>query len=222
LLSLAQTAGSIHGSGLATLMLGEVALLSGRLDDAERELGRAVELNETAGRTSALSLSLQRSGELALARGQRARAGRLLAKAGRLADQTTLVSHLKVRVLGAKIQAAGNAARALDAVKSAEEALEGHEVCEPCSMTFRVSAATVAARSGDRERALRYVEDAERLAGMWQGGPWLAAVWEARGELRLAEGERVQATALFREAADGFARAGRTMDESRCRLAAER
>jgi DNA-binding SARP family transcriptional activator len=222
LLSIAIDAGSIIGRGLATLMLGEVALLSGRLDDAERELTLAVKFNETAERISAHSLSLERSAELALARGQRARASRLLAKAGRLADRSAIVSHLKVRVIGAKVQAAANAARALDVVKAAELALARREVCEPCSMTFRVAAATAAARAGDHERAVRYMENAERLAGMWQGGPWLAAVWEARGELRLAEGEPVQAAAHFREAADGFARAGRTMDETRCRAAASR
>ncbi|MGH7821795.1 MAG: BTAD domain-containing putative transcriptional regulator, partial [Candidatus Binatia bacterium] len=66
----------------------------------------------------------------------------------------------------------------------------------------------------------RYLDDAERIAGMWQGGPWVAAVWEARGELRLAEGDPSQAAALFKEAADGFARVGRTLDEERCRTAA--
>ena len=66
-------------------------------------------------------------------------------------------------------------------------------------MPFRVAAATASARAGDRDRAAKYLEDAERLAGMWQGGPWLVAVWRARGELRLAEGERDQAAALFRE-----------------------
>lgn len=220
LLSVATAAASIPGRGLATLMLGEVALLSGRLDDAERELSEAVRLNEAADRDSAVALSLERHAELAIAKGQRVRAGRSLARAARVAERSALVSHIRVRVLGAKILAAGDPARALGVVKAAEPILAGGEVCEPCSMTFRVAAATAAARAGDRERAARYVEDAERLAGMWQGGPWLAAVWEARGELRLADGEPAQAAALFREAADGFAQAGRKLDEARCREAA--
>ena len=33
------------------------------------------------------------------------------------------------------------------------------------------------------EQARHQLEEAERIAGMWQGGPWLAAVWEARGDV---------------------------------------
>ena len=57
---------------------------------------------------------------------------------------------------------------------------------------------------------------------MWQGGPWLAVVWEARAELRLAEFEPVQAAALFREAADLFGRSGHSLCEARCRGSASR
>ena len=51
---------------------------------------------------------------------------------------------------------------------------------------------------------------------MWQGGLWTGAVWEARGILRLAEGEGEQARAMFREAAQAFARAGNQSDAARC------
>ncbi|MEX2556783.1 MAG: BTAD domain-containing putative transcriptional regulator [Actinomycetota bacterium] len=221
LLSVAEEAGSIHGRAVATLMLGEAALLSGRLDEAERQLKRAADLNEDAGHVSGQSLATARLAESAIARAQRSRAIKLLSKARRLAERSTLVSHLLVRVLGAMVQAAADPKRALEVVKDAEVALARREVCEPCSMPFRVAATTASARAGDRDRAAKYLEDAERLAGMWQGGPWLAAVWEARGELRRAEGEEDQAAALFREAAEGFARVGRTLDEARCRVAAD-
>ena len=55
---------------------------------------------------------------------------------------------------------------------------------------------------------------------MWQGGLWTGAVWEARGTLRQAEGENEQARAMFREAADAFARGGNESDAARCREAA--
>ena len=215
---IAERAGSTQGRALTRLMLGEVEMLSGNLDDAERELTEAVGLHSAAGSASGESLSLQRLAEASLARRQRSRAGRLLAKARKLADRSELVSHLRVRVFGALVHGAADPTRALAVVGEAEAALGG-EVCEPCSMGFRVAAATASARAGDTERAKRYLDDAERIAGMWQGGPWLAAVWEARGELRLAKGEGAQAAALFREAADGFASVGRTLDEERCRAA---
>ena len=56
---------------------------------------------------------------------------------------------------------------------------------------------------------------------MWQGGPWRAAVWEARAQVRLAEGEGRQAVALFTEAADLFAGVGHRLSEARCRAAAQ-
>ena len=55
---------------------------------------------------------------------------------------------------------------------------------------------------------------------MWQGGLWTGAVWEARGILRQAEGEGEQARAMFREAAEAFARTGNQSDAARCLEAA--
>lgn len=98
--------------------------------------------------------------------------------------------------------------------------MAGRDSCDPCSIGFLTSAAVASARAGEHERARRYVDEAERVAGMWQGGAWSAAVWEARAELRLAEGEPRRAAALFGEAAEGFARAGHPLAAKRCREAA--
>ena len=220
LLSVAQSAGSVHGQAIATLMLGEVELLSGRVEQAEAELNAAARLSETAGSASGQSLSLERLAEVAIVRGRRWKAGRLLAQARALAERTELVSHLLVRVLGAMVKAAGDPTRSRAVVEQAERALRTREVCESCSMDFHATAAIASADAGDLERAARYLDEAERIAGMWQGGAWRAAVWEARGALRRAEGDRAQASALFREAADLFARVKRPMDEARSRAAA--
>lgn len=222
LLAVAQEKGSIHGQALATLMLGEVELLSGRVELAEEQLAEAARLSETAGTASGQSLSLERLGEAAVARGRRWKAGRLLTRARALAERTELVSHLLVRVYGAMIKAAADPVRSRAVVEQAERVLRGREVCESCSMDFRTSAAIASADAGDIERAGRYLDEAERTAGMWQGGPWRAAVWEARGALRRAEGDGARAAALFREAAELFASVNRRLDERRCRDAAER
>ena len=94
--------------------------------------------------------------------------------------------------------------------------------CEPCSMGYLTSAATASARAGELDGARSFIAEAERIAGMWQGGPWTGAVWEARGTLRQAEGEAAQARAMFREAADAFASAGNRSDAERCLEAAGR
>ena len=64
--------------------------------------------------------------------------------------------------------------------------------------------------------------EAERISGMWQAGPWIGAVWEARGVLRQVEGDDAQARAMFREAAEAFERAGNRSDAERCLAAGRR
>jgi len=83
-------------------------------------------------------------------------------------------------------------------------------------MGFHVAAAIGSARVRDLERARRHLDACERIAGLWRGGPWAAAVWETRGALRLAEGHPAQAAALYREAADMFAELSRPLDAARC------
>jgi DNA-binding SARP family transcriptional activator len=220
LLIVAEQAGSVQGQALALLLLGEVELLSGRLEQAQEHLGRAAELHEQASAPSGQALSMQRMAEVAIARGQRWRASRLLQPALRLAESSSLAPHLLVRVHGAIVRAAPDPPRSVAAVQRADAALANRDLCPPCSMGFRVAATVALARAGDLQQARARLEGAERIAGMWQGGPWLAAVWEARGVLRRAEGDHAQATALFKEAADQFARARWPVDEARCRAAA--
>jgi hypothetical protein len=83
-----------------------------------------------------------------------------------------------------------------------------------------VTAAITKARAGDLSNARQQLERAERIAGMWRGGPWQAAVWEARGVLRIAEGDQNQGIALLEEAAALFAASGHPLDAARCRATA--
>jgi hypothetical protein len=202
-------------------MLGEALLASGQFERAREQLEQAVATNMNAGSTSGLSLSLERLAETEIALANRERAKALLVQARRPAQRSALRSHLIVRLLGVEIQAAPDARVARATVIGAERQLsDATRVCEPCSMNFRVQASSACARAGDLARARRHLADAERVAGMWQGGPWAAAVWEARAALRYAEGQPAQAAALLCEAADEYVRAQRPADEARCRAAA--
>jgi DNA-binding SARP family transcriptional activator len=220
LLAVAEKAGSVQGQALATLLLGEVNLHSGRLEQAEGHLALAIELHERAKAPAGQSLSMQQLADVALARDQRWRAGRLLRRALRLAESSRLAPHMCVRIHGALVKAAPDPPRSVAAVHRADAALADRDVCPPCSMGFQVAATMAFARASDLRQARARLDAAERIAGMWQGGPWLAAIWEARGVLRRAEGDSVQATALFKEAAERFAEARWPLDEARCRAAA--
>ena len=107
-------------------------------------------------------------------------------------------------------------------LREAERTLSQMRSCEPCSMGYLTTAATTCACNGDLQRARVFLAEAERISGMWHAGPWLGAVWEARGVLRAAEGDEVQARAMFREAAEAFERAGNPADAERCLAASRR
>ena len=220
MMRIAQEAGSATGAALALLMLGEAELLAGRLVEAEKHLKEAAEANDREGCISGAALAKQRLAEAAVSRGRRYEGSRLLGRARSLAYRSDIVSHLLVRVFGTMIQAAPDPKAAVRVLRGAERELAKMDVCEPCSMGYLTSAATASARAGELDRARSFITEAERIAGMWQGGPWTGAVWEARGNLRLAAGEDEQARAMFREAVDAFARAGNQADAARCLAAA--
>ena len=220
MMRIAEEAGSATGAALALLMLGEAELLAGRLAQAEDHLKEAAQANDREGCISGAALARQRLAEAAVGRGRRYEANRLLSRARSLARRSDIVTHLLVRVFGTMIQAAADPRKAVAVLREAERELAALESCEPCSMGYLTSAAKASARAGELDRARSFIAEAERIAGMWQGGPWTGAVWEARGILRQAEGEGAQARAMFREAAEAFARAGNRSDAARCSEAA--
>jgi tetratricopeptide (TPR) repeat protein len=222
LLRVAEERNVAQGVAVASLIVGECELMAGRLDRAEPHLSRAVSLHADANAPAGSALALERLAEAALGRGERRRAARLLREARPLVDRSELRSHLLVRILGAEVQIADTSERAADSVRRAQAELTAREPCRPCSMPYLLAASIVCARAGRLDEAEELLDNADRVAAMWQGGPWLAGVWEARAELRLAAGEPDQAAALFREAADLFARSGHHLSEERCRAAATR
>ena len=220
MMKIAEDAGSATGAALAQLMLGEAELLAGDLDEAEGHLKLAAEANDREGCVSGSALARQRLAEAAVSRGRNYEANRLLGRARILAFRSDLLTHLLVRVFGTMIQAAPDPKKAVSVLRAAEKELSQMHSCEPCSMGFLTSASAASARAGELDRARSFIAEAERIAGMWQGGIWTGAVWEARGILRQAEGEGEQARAMFREAAQAFSHVGNQLDAARCLEAA--
>src|SRR6185312_12428868 len=110
-----------------------------RLDLAEQLLGRADELYESLGAAAGRAISLQRLAEVALARGQKYRAGRLVQKGFHIAESNWLTPHLLLRLQALAVQAAGTKGQALDAIEQGDRWLAGQGMCQPCSMSFRVA-----------------------------------------------------------------------------------
>jgi hypothetical protein len=163
-------------------------------------------------------IALERLAEIALASGRNWQAKRLIARAEGIAAASWLSPHLLIRLKGLSVRAATSPEQALDIIQEGDQllALESHG-CQPCSIGFRVAAAIALAEMGELEQVSRRLDEAERIAGMWHGGPWAAAVWEARGAQRLAEKNGTRAVSAFEEAASRYAALGRPTDETRCR-----
>jgi DNA-binding SARP family transcriptional activator len=229
LLAIAEREGSVRGRALAQYLLGEVELLSGRLGAAHEVLSSAVALCEQAaaasgqpGAASGQVLAMHRLAEAALASGRWKQAAWLLQRSLDMAGRCWLEPHAVVRLHGTIVAATANPHAATRRAEHADRVLERRSVCAPCSMGLRVASAIAYARAGRLDQARRGLEGAGRVAGMWPGGAWHAAVWEARGVLRQAEGNPRRAAALFNEAADRFAELDRPLDRDRCRAAAQR
>src|SRR6202011_1164135 len=137
-----------------------------------------------------------------------------------IAQTAPLVAHLLLRVYAARMLAAKVPDRASDVLDQAEQSLAASALCQPCSIPYQVAATITRAKTGNLTDAHKHLEKAERIAGMWHGGPWQAAVWEARGNLRRAEGDHSQGRALLAEAATLFGDSGRPLDAARCRASA--
>jgi DNA-binding SARP family transcriptional activator len=185
--------GSARAAALAALVLGETELLDGRLDDAEMTLRRAADLHRGTKTNSGESVSLERLAEVSTARGQRWKARRLLESALRLADGDPLGSHLLVKIYGAMVDAAATPEEAAAVAADGERVLSDSDVCQQCSMSFRIAAANAYTRVGDIPNARRHLEAAGRVSDMWQGGPWPAAVREAEARVEAAADGRLEA-----------------------------
>ncbi len=217
LLAVAERAGTVPGKALMRLLLGAIDLLAGRIEDAEEQLSLALALYRSVGADSGEALALLWLAEAAIARDSRVEAAGLLSLARPLADASDLAAHMRVRVFAGMVRSAIGVERQLALVEEAERTLVRSQVCGPCSIGYCVASAIACAGSGEVGKARKCLNEAERLAGLWRGGPWLAATWEARAHLRLAEGDGGQAAALMREAANLFAESGRPLDAARCR-----
>jgi DNA-binding SARP family transcriptional activator len=216
LLSVAEGTASSAAKGLALLCLGEVELLSGRLDESEKLLTEAEGLLVETGATTGQTLVLERLAEIALARGQRWRAGRLVQRGQTIGDATWLRPHLWIRMQALAVRTAASEEQTVEAIMEGDRVLARPSTCQPCSMAFRTAAAIALAEAGELEHLGRRLDEAERLAGMWNGGPWVAALWEARGVHRRALGDTGRAIAAWVEAAARFGDLGRPIERARC------
>jgi DNA-binding SARP family transcriptional activator/predicted negative regulator of RcsB-dependent stress response len=221
-LTFADENGSTGGRALALLILGETELFSGNFDLAEQLLTDALQLYTEVRSDTGRILTLLRLAEIALARGQKYRAGRLVQQCLRIAESSWLAPHFLMRLQGLVIQMVGTKEKTGEAIRQGDSWLARGNMCQPCSMSFRIAATIALIETGELEKAKGRLDETERVAGMWNGGPWVASVWEVRGLLRQAQGNIQQAGALYEEAAARYAGLNRPKDQERCLARSEK
>ena len=102
------------------------------------------------------------------------RAQALTGQAAALAPTTWLAPHLKIRIKALQVQVAPTAEEALREIVEGDRLLAS--CCQPCSMGFRTASAIALADAGELDQVGRRLDEAERIASMWSGGPWAAAI----------------------------------------------
>ena len=218
----AHQAGARRGEAFAATVLGETELFTDNLEAAREHLVDAARLSREVGAVGGEALARMRLGEALLHLGDRAGARAQLEEALELAHISPLAQHLLFLVYGVLLQVPDEGVEALALIDRAETLFDPRWLCQFCPTGYHVAAATVCARAGRLERAREFLERAEHGAGRWRGGPWPAAVAEARAELLLAEGDQRAAAEALRRAAEGYAAAGQLLNERRAREALER
>ena len=209
--------GARRAQAFVATLLGGVALLTGLIDDADARLREAVRLSREIGAVSAEAFASLRLGEAARARGEIATGNTLLADALVISRWSPISGHLLPLGYATLLRSSDDPKLGLEHLGDGEAYLrEQPLVCAYCNMAFRVAAAGAAARGGQLDQAAIYLAAAEATTGLWRaGGPWPAAIDEARGEIACAAGDRTEAHTRLHAAGEAFAREGRMLDAGR-------
>lgn len=218
----AQQAGARRGEAFAATVLGETELFTGNLEAARAHLLDAARLNRELGSVGGESLARMRLGETLLHLGDRAGARAQLEEALELAHISPTAPHLVFLVCGVLLQVPDDSAEVLALMDRVETLFDPRWVCPFCPTGYNVAAAKACAGAGHLDRARDFLQRAEFGAARWPGGPWPAAVAEARAALLLAEGDQRSAADALRRAAEGYAANGQFLGERRAREALER
>jgi DNA-binding SARP family transcriptional activator/tetratricopeptide (TPR) repeat protein len=218
----AQQSGARRGEAFAATVLGETELFTGDLEAARAHLLDAARLSRELGAVAGESLARMRLGETLLYLGDRAGARAQLEEALELAHISPIAPHLVFLVCGVLLRVPEDSADALALIDRVETLFDPRWVCPFCPTGYHVAAAMACAGAGELARAREFLQRAEFGAARWAGGPWPAAVAEARAALLLAEGDRRNAADALRRAAEGYAANGQLLGERRAREALER
>jgi hypothetical protein len=193
---------------------------SGRLGRAHQLLTSAVALYERVGATSGQALAMHRLADVTAGGGRRNQAIGLLQHSFHVAEQSWLEPHAVVRIPGTLIAATANPHAATRRRRRRPQARRAQRAPAQFHGIPPNRRSRLRSRRPPRPSPVRTPSRRANRRNV-AGGAWHAAIWEAHGVLRQAEGDTARTAALYNEAADQFAELGRPLDRDRCRAAAQ-
>jgi tetratricopeptide (TPR) repeat protein len=215
----AQRSGALRAEAFAAVLIGESALLSGRLELARQELTESAELHRQLAAAAGEAMALQLLAELALLEGDRREANELLERALPLARSSIIARHLVQRVFGSMVRAAGDPRAARGVIDRAESTFGWDDACGFCGIFFSAPAAVACVAAGDLDGADRHLGIATTACEFWQLTSFDAVIAEARASRQAAVGDLVGARGLLTTAVQGFSEGQQPLAAARCREA---
>lgn len=207
---------------LGRLLRGEAGVLAGGpTEDAREDLEAALDLHGDLGARTGHTVATERLAQLAALDGNPTVAGRGHTEALASAQRSAVPQHLVPWILGGMVEYAPDPDRAMAVLDEAETRCASLQVCGPCAMGLRVAGARVSADQGELDRAAALIALAGPVGQMWAGGPWQAALLEARAHVLAGSGGAPDdVAAQLAAAAEQFEAAQRPREAARCRTGA--
>jgi len=169
---------------------GALDFQSGRWDEAEVALRKAVTLYGEVGSASGESFSLQRLGVLLTARGRLDEAREFLEEGIVVAERAAMRSHCLTRLHASMLRnriASGVMADIRMSLAEGLEAAQRHGDCVTCNALLLPEVVRASLAVEDVEAAERHAADLERTAGEFDSRAWTAMAQLARGRVLLAQ-----------------------------------
>ena len=179
----AHQAGARRGEAFAATLLGETELFTDNLEAARAHLLDAARLSRELGAVGGESLARMRLGETLLHMGDRAGARAQLEEALELAHISPLAQHLLFLVYGVAAPGPDEERRGAGPDRARRDAVRPALGLPVLPTGYHVAAARVYARAAPPSVPGSSWRGPSRVRATWQGGPWPAAVAEARAEL---------------------------------------